>query len=53
MTEAENIPHYVLTNNYSFVRDIRNGKQSEHYDLFYEVKVDGEVILSVFKRSRL
>lgn len=53
VTEAENIPHYVLTNNYSFVRDIRNGKQREHYDLFYEVKVDGEVILSVFKRSRL
>ncbi len=53
VTEAENIPHYVFTNNYSFMRDFRNGKQGEHYDLFYEVKVDDEVILSVFKRSRL
>ena len=48
-TEAENLPHYLLTNNYSFARDIR--KYLEHYDLFHDVKVDEEVILSVYKRK--
>jgi hypothetical protein len=51
-TEEENFPHYVLSNNFSFMHDIHNVRSRELYHLFHEVKVDDEVILSVFKRSR-
>jgi len=49
VTTDENIPHYAFTNNHR--RDTSNVKLQEHYDLFYEVKVDDKVILSVFRRK--
>jgi hypothetical protein len=42
------ISHYVLTNYYG-VEETDNGKFGREYELFYEVKVGDEVVLSVFK----
>ena len=42
------IPYYVLTN-YRLVEDTDNAKYGRDYKLFYEMKVDDEVVLSVFK----
>jgi hypothetical protein len=42
------IPYYVLTN-YRSVKDTGNGKYARDYEVFYEMRVDGEVVLSVFK----
>jgi hypothetical protein len=49
VTTDENIPHYAFTNNNR--PNLGNTKLQEHYDLFYEFKVDGEAILSIFKRK--
>ena len=42
------VPYYVL-NNYRQVKDPDNVKYSPDYELFYEIKVADEVVLSVFK----
>ena len=42
------IPYYVLTN-YRSVEDTDNAKYRRDYDLFYEMSLDGEIVLSVFK----
>ena len=41
-------PHYVLTNYYG-VKETDNAKFGPEYELFYELKVGDEVVLSVFK----
>lgn len=41
-------PYYVI-NNYRGVRDTNNSSYRRNYDLFHEIRVDNEVILSVFK----
>ena len=48
-TEDETIPHYAFTN-YPATRDPhKNVAYGPNYDLFHEIKVDGEVILRIFK----
>ncbi|HTD15351.1 MAG TPA: hypothetical protein VK673_09240 [Chthoniobacterales bacterium] len=42
------VPFYVLTN-YRQVRDIDSAKYDRDYQLFYEIRVDDELVLSVFK----
>jgi len=43
------VPHYAFTN-YPDTRDPhKNVAYGPNYDLFHEVKVDGEVILRIFK----
>jgi hypothetical protein len=46
--DEKRVPYYVLTN-YRLVNDTDNVKYGRDYELFYEVRVDGEVVLSVFK----
>jgi len=43
------IPHYLVTNEYRFLR--RGGEQAylDRYDLFHEVKVDGEAVMLILK----
>jgi len=43
-------PFYLLTN-YRSVRAVDDSKYSRDYHLFYQIKIDGEVILSVYKRN--
>ncbi len=50
MAPDEDSAEYLFTD-YRWVRDTSNAKYQTRYDLFYEVKVDDEVILSVFKRK--
>jgi Dolichyl-phosphate-mannose-protein mannosyltransferase len=42
-------PTYVLTN-YRGVKEIDDAKYSQSHQLFYQMKVDDEIILSVYKR---
>jgi hypothetical protein len=42
------VPYYVLTN-YRLVKDTDNAQYGREYELFYEMRVGGEVVLSVFK----
>jgi len=42
------VPYYVL-NNYRVVKDLDNAKYARDYKLFYEKRVNDEVVLSVFK----
>jgi hypothetical protein len=42
------VPYYIL-NNYRGVRDTDNARLRQEYELFYEIKVDNEVVLCVFK----
>lgn len=44
----EGAPYYVLTN-YRLVNETDNPQYSRDYEPFYEVRVGGEVVLSVFK----
>ena len=46
--ENKGIPYYVLTNYYG-VKETDNAKFRREYDLFYELKVGDEVVVSVFK----
>jgi hypothetical protein len=43
-------PRYVVTN-YRLVENPDDGKYAREYDLFYQIRVDDEVILSVFRRK--
>jgi len=42
------VPYYVVTN-YRAVKDSDNAKYSREHELFYQIKVNNEVVLSVFK----
>jgi hypothetical protein len=44
----EGAPYYLLTN-YRLVKETDNAQYSRDYEPFYEVRVGGEVVLSVFK----
>jgi len=46
-----NLSKYVVTN-YRLVKDPDDAKFAKDYDLFYQIRVDDEVILSVFRRMR-
>jgi dolichyl-phosphate-mannose-protein mannosyltransferase len=46
--DVRRAPYYVF-NNYRGVRDADTAKDSRDYELFYEVRVGEEVVLSVFK----
>ncbi len=48
MASDDSAPHYLFTN-YRMERDISHARYLDRYDRFYQVKVDGEPILSVFK----
>jgi hypothetical protein len=43
-------PFYILTN-YRMVKDMDDSKYSRDYQLYYQIKIDSEVILSVYKRN--
>jgi hypothetical protein len=45
-----NLAQYVVTN-YRLVKDPDDAKYAKDYDLFYQIRVDDEVILSVFRRK--
>jgi hypothetical protein len=51
-SEDPNVSRYVVTN-YRFGdgKDPDDGKYTRDYDLFYQIRVDDEVILSVFRRK--
>jgi len=42
---------YIVTS-YRQEKDLDDTKYAEDYDLFYQIKVDDEIILSVFRRKR-
>ena len=44
------LARYALTN-YQGVKDSDDAKYAKDYDLFYQIQVDNEVILSVFQRK--
>jgi hypothetical protein len=46
------VPSYLLTN-YRSARKTDNSQYNRDYDLFYQIRVDEEVILSVFKWKRI
>jgi Dolichyl-phosphate-mannose-protein mannosyltransferase len=46
--DDKRVPYYVVTN-HRFDTDIENAKFGGEYELFYEMRVDNEVVLSVFK----
>jgi hypothetical protein len=45
-----NLSRYVITN-YRLVTDPDDAKYAKDYDLFYQIRVDDEAILSVFRRK--
>jgi hypothetical protein len=49
MAKDESAPSYVLTN-YRKVKEIDDTKYNQDHQLFYQLKVDDEIILSVYKR---
>ena len=46
----DNIPDYVITN-YRLVKDLDDAKYADEYDLFYQIRVDNALILSVVRRK--
>jgi hypothetical protein len=48
--EDRNVARYVVTN-YRLVKPPNDDEYLDDYDLFYQIRVDGEVILSVFRRK--
>ena len=50
-SDDRNLAHYVVTNYYRLVKDPDDAKYAKDYDLFYQIRVDDEVILSVFRRK--
>ena len=48
--DDKRVPDYVVTN-HRFDTDIDNAKYRREYKLFYEVRMDSELVLSVFKRK--
>jgi len=51
VTTNRDTPHYVFTNGYRSDRDAEWRKHRQDYEPFYQVKVDDEAILSVFRRK--
>jgi len=51
-SDSESMPKYILTN-YRQVWNRDDEKYTSKYNLFYQKKVSGEVILSVFKRKTI
>jgi hypothetical protein len=49
-SDDSNLPHYVVTN-YRHVKDPDDAKYAKDYDPFYQIRIDDEVILSVFRRK--
>jgi len=47
-SDDRSLPQYVFTN-YRLVKDPDDSKYARDYDLFYQIRVDGEVILSVYR----
>ncbi len=47
--EAE-VPRYVI-NNYYGIKEPDDSRYERDYDLFHRIEVDGEVVLSVFRRK--
>ena len=45
------IPDYTFTNHHRFLQDPGNAPYMQHFELFHEVKVQDEVVLSIFKRK--
>jgi hypothetical protein len=45
-----NIPDYVITN-YRLVKHADDVRYANDFDLFYQIRVDNQVILSVFRRK--
>ena len=48
--DDKNVAQYVVTN-YRLLKPPNDDKYLEDYDLFYQIKLDDEVILSVFRRK--
>ena len=49
-SDDRNLSDYLVTN-YRLVKDPEDAKYAKDYDLFYQIRVDDEVILSVFRRK--
>jgi hypothetical protein len=49
-SEDRDLARYVVTN-YRLVKDPDDAKYAKDYDLFYQIDVDNEIILSVFRRK--
>jgi hypothetical protein len=49
-SEDQSLSRYVVTN-YRLVENPNDAKYAKDYDLFYQIRVDDEVILSVFRRK--
>jgi hypothetical protein len=47
-SDDRNLPHYLVTN-YRLVKHPDDTKYAREYDLFYQIRVNDEVILSVFR----
>lgn len=47
------IPDYTFTNHHRFLHDPGNAAYMQHFELFHEVRVQDEVVLSIFKRKAL
>lgn len=50
-SDDPNISNYVVTN-YRQVKDPDDAKYGKDYDLFYQIRIDDTVILSVFRRKK-
>jgi hypothetical protein len=46
----QNRAQYIVTN-YRLVKDPDDAKYAKDYDLFYQIRIDDEVIISVFRRK--
>src|SRR5262249_42920418 len=47
-SDDQNLSRYVVTN-YRLVKDPDDAKYAKDYDLFYQIRADDEVVLSVFR----
>jgi hypothetical protein len=50
--DTKQAPSYLLTN-YRSAKDTSNSRYNRDYDLFYQIRVEDEVILSVFKSNKI
>jgi hypothetical protein len=46
----EDNPDYVITN-YRLVKNLDDAKYANNFDLFYQIRVDNQIILSIFRRK--
>jgi hypothetical protein len=52
MVDTKLAPSYILTN-YRSGKDTSHSRYNRDYDLFYQIRVDEEVVLSVFKSNKI